>query len=424
MADYHQMWKDLGMNVEMHDQLCAVLPQAFGDVFLSQENRPEKMDYFDFVVSEIHGVRPAELVEFQKKGGKVFGTFCVYVPDEIVFAAGGIATGLCGGSQFWVPGGEKVLPVNTCPLIKASVGARLDRTCPFFRIADMFVGETTCDGKKKAWEILAEDVPVHVMDIPQMKRSKDIKAWADEIHIFKDVVEKFTGNKITAESLKENIRLFNTKRKALERLYGMRKNENIPISGTDTLLISQIAFYDDPVRFTEKVNTLCDELDKRVADGVSVFPAGTKRILISGTPMAIPNWKLHHIVETCGAAVVCEETCTGTRYFEHLTDESGTTIDDEIQALAERYMNINCACFTPNTARTDDIIRLAKEYHADGVIDINLKFCSLYDTEGYKVEKALKEAGIPVLGIETDYTDSDAQQLRTRISAFIEMLNA
>ena len=87
-------------------------------------------------------------------------------------------------------------------------------------------------------------------------------------------------------------------------------------------------------------------------------------------------------------------------------------------------MNINCACFTPNTARTDDIIRLAKEYHADGVIDINLKFCSLYDTEGYKVEKALKEAGIPVLGIETDYTDSDAQQLRTRISAFIEMLNA
>ena len=424
MADYHQMWKDLGMNVEMHDQLCAVLPQAFGDVFLSQENRPEMMDYFDFVVSEIHGVRPAELVEFQKKGGKVFGTFCVYVPDEIVFAAGGIATGLCGGSQFWVPGGEKVLPVNTCPLIKASVGARLDRTCPFFRIADMFVGETTCDGKKKAWEILAEDVPVHVMDIPQMKRDKDIKSWADEIRIFKDVVEKFTGNKITAESLEENIKLFNTKRKALARLYAMRKNENIPISGTDTLLISQIAFYDDPVRFTEKVNILCDELDQRVADGVTVFPAGTKRILISGTPMAIPDWKLHHIIETCGAAVVCEETCTGTRYFEHLTDESASTVDDQIQALAERYMNINCACFTPNTARTDDIIRLAKEYHADGVIDINLKFCSLYDTEGYKVEKALKEAGIPVLGIETDYTDSDAQQLRTRISAFIEMLNA
>ena len=61
--------------------------------------------------------------------------------------------------------------------------------------------------------------------------------------------------------------------------------------------------------------------------------------------------------------------------------------------------------------------------YLDGIIDINLKFCNLYDTEGYLVEKAMNEAGIPVLGIETDYTDSDAQQLRTRISAFIEMLN-
>ena len=87
-------------------------------------------------------------------------------------------------------------------------------------------------------------------------------------------------------------------------------------------------------------------------------------------------------------------------------------------------MGINCACFTPNSARIDDIVRLAKEYKVDGVIDVNLKFCSLYDTEGYSVERKLKELGIPVMGIETDYTDSDAQQLRTRISAFIEMLNA
>ena len=423
MADYHEMWKDLGMDVETHDQLCEVLPQAFGDVYLSQENRPEGMDYFNFVVAEIHGVRPAELIEHQKKGGKVFGTFCVYVPDEIVFAADAIATGLCGGAQFWVPGGEKGLPTNTCPLIKASVGARLDRTCPFFRIADMYVGETTCDGKKKAWEILSEDVPVHVMNLPQMKRAKDVKAWAEEIGEFKDKVEAFTGNKVTADKLAASIRLINGKRKALQRLYDLRKNEKLPVSGCDALLISQIAFYDDPTRFAEMTNKLCDELDKRVEDGVSVVADGTKRIMLTGTPLAIPNWKLHNIVETSGGAVVCEEMCTGTRYFENLVDESQTTVEGQIQALAERYMNINCACFTPNEGRIEDILRLAKEYNVDGIIDVNLKFCSLYDTEGYFVERAMKEAGIPVLGIETDYTDSDAQQLRTRVSAFIEMLN-
>ena len=352
----------------------------------------------------------------------MFGTFCVYVPDELIFAANAIATGLCGGSQFWVPGGEKVLPTNTCPLIKASVGARLDRTCPFFRIADMYIGETTCDGKKKAWEILGEDVPVHVMDLPQMKREKDIKAWAEEIKELKKVIEEFTGNKVTAESLSESIKLINNKRKALSRLYECRKADKVPISGRDALVISQIAFYDDPARFTQMTNKLCDELEQRIKDGVSVVKEGTKRILLTGTPLAVPNWKLHNIIETSGAVVVCEEMCTGTRYFENLVDETKTTIDEQIDALANRYMGINCACFTPNTGRIDDIIRLAKEYKVDGVIDVNLKFCSLYDVEGYTVERALKEACIPVMGIETDYTDNDAEQLRTRIGAFIEMI--
>lgn len=422
MADYQKMWEELGMDLETHDLLCEALPQAFGDVYLSQENRPEAMDYYNFVVSEIHGVRPMELIEHQKKGGKVFGTFCIFVPDEIVFAAGGIATGLCGGSQFWVPGGEKVLPANTCSLIKASVGARLDRTCPFFQIADMYVGETTCDGKKKAWEILGEDVPMYIMDIPQMKRSRDIAAWAQEIRDFRDMVEEFTGNTVSPEALGNAIVLINDKRRALKRLSDLRKNQQVPISGKDVLLIDQIAFYDDPARFTQMTNKLCDELDERVKQGVGVFEAGTKRIMITGTPMAIPNWKLHHIVETSGGAVVCEEMCTGTRYFEKLVDESQDTVDAQIDALASRYMEINCACFTPNDARTEDIIRLAEEYKVDGVIDVNLKFCGLYDVEGYKVERALKEAGIPVLGLETDYTDNDAQQLRTRVGAFIEML--
>ena len=423
MADYRKMWEELGMDLETHDQLCAVLPTAFGDVYLSQENRPEGMGFWDMVVADVHGIRPAELIEAQKNGQKVFGTFCVYVPDEVIIAANGIVTGLCGGSQFWVPDGEAVLPKSTCPLIKASVGARLGKTCPFFRIADMYVGQTTCDGKKKAWEILAKDVPLHIMDMPQMKRPKDMEKWADEIKEFVKVVEDFTGNKITAESLKAAIHTVNEKRKGLARVYDARKAENIPISGRDALLVSQIAFFDDPTRCAMMTNKLADELEERIKNGVSVFPAGTKRIMLTGTPMAIPNWKLHQIIETSGAAVVCEETCTGTRYFENLVDESKDNLDDMIKAIADRYMGIHCACFTPNTERVDDIIRLAKEYKVDGVIDVNLKFCTLYDVEGYTVEKALKEAGIPVLGIETDYADSDAEQLKTRIQAFIELLD-
>lgn len=423
MTDRHEMWKSLGMDLETHDQLCAVLPTAFGDMYLSQENRPENMAFYDFVVSDIHGIRPAELIELQKAGGKVFGTFCVFVPDEIVVACGGAVTGLCGGSQFWVPEGEKVLPSGMCPLIKASLGAHFGKTCPYFSVADVYVGETTCDGKKKAYEILGADKETYVMDMPQMKRPQDIEKWTGEIAAFAAEVERITGRKLTAKALGDAIKLINEKRRALARVYAARKATNcIPISGKDALLMTQIAFFDDPARCAEMANKLADELEQRVADGVSVFPAGTKRILLTGTPLAIPNWKLHHIIETSGAAVVCEEMCTGTRYFENEVDESATTLEGQFAALSERYMKNNCACFTPNPGRIDDIVRLAKEYQVDGVIDANLKFCTLYDVEKSSVAAALEDAGIPVLGLETDYTDNDAGQLRTRIQAFVEML--
>ena len=356
MADYVKMWKDLGMDLESHDMLCQVLPTAVGDVFLTQQNRPKAMDFWDLVISEVHGIRPAELIEEQKKGRKVFGTFCVFVPDEVIIAANGIVTGLCGGSQFWVPGGEAVLPKNTCPLIKASVGARLGRTCPFFRIADVYVGETTCDGKKKAYEILGQDVPMLIMDVPQMKREKDILKWKDEIADFAAKVEQITGNRLTVENLKAAIRTVNEKRKAMQRVYDARKSLNLPISGRDALLMTQISFFDDPARCAQMCNRLADELEQRICDGVSVAKKGDKRILITGTPLAVPNWKLHNIIETSGA-------------------------------------------------------------------DCSLKFCGLYDIEKRSVSQALKAKGIPVLSLETDYEDSDAGQLRTRIEAFVEMLN-
>jgi benzoyl-CoA reductase/2-hydroxyglutaryl-CoA dehydratase subunit BcrC/BadD/HgdB len=423
MADYRQMWIDLGMDVEKHDMLGAVLPDMFQQVYLLQDQRPQGMNYFDAVVADIHGIRPAELVQHRQNGGKVFGTFCVYVPDEIIIAAGGIATGLCGGSQFWVPGGETVLPLNTCSLIKASIGARLDKTCPFFRIPDLYIGETTCDGKKKAWEILAQDAPVYVMDLPQMKRRQDVEAWENEIKLLLQKVEEVSGHKVTPESLDRSIKLINNKRKALARLYNTRKNSPVPISGKDALLISQIAFYDDPERFAKMTNDLCDELEASVQKGEGVLSKNAPRILITGTPMAVPNWKLHHILESSGAAVVAEETCTGVRYFENLVDEKATTLDGQIRALAERYMKINCACFTPNSGRLDDIIRLAKEYKADGVVDYTLQFCGLYSTESYNVQKTLKAAGIPILHIETDYSEQDAEQIRTRVQAFLEMIS-
>ncbi|MCR1935566.1 double-cubane-cluster-containing anaerobic reductase [Clostridium tepidum] len=419
MGDYRKLWTDLGVNLEKHDQLCAVLPELYSSTYLTQENRPEGMNYFNFVVSEVHGLRIQELNEHRNKGGKVVGTFCVFVPEEIIVAANAISVGLCAGSQFWIEDGEKVLPRNMCPLIKAFMGAKIGGTCPYFQSCDMVIGETTCDGKKKAWEILDEYVPVHVMDLPQMKKDKDFKKWKEEISDFIKKIEELTGNKITVEALKEGIRVTNAKRRALKRLYDLRKYKPSPISGLDCLLITQIAFYDDPKRFTEKVHELCDELEERIKNSKQ---SNKKRILITGTPMALPNWKLHSIIESLDAEVVVEETCTGTRYFEGEVSEKGETLEELIKNLADRYLNINCACFTPNTGRIEDIIKYTKEYEADGVIDTNLSFCHTYAVEHRDVEAKLKEKNIPIMHIETDYSTEDSGQIKTRVEAFLEMI--
>jgi len=420
--DWRKMWEDLGMDLEKHDEFLAPLPGIYGDLFLAQKNRPKGMGFFDFVVSDIHGVRVKELVDHKEKGGKVVASFCVFVPDEIIIAAGGASIGLCAGAQFPVTTGEKVLPRNLCPLIKASVGFKLDRICPYFQVADFVVGETTCDGKKKAWEILDEFIPTYVMELPQRKAQTDRELWLAEIKRFKDKMEQETGNQITADKLAEAISLINQKRAALQRLYNTRQADPVPISGKDALLISELAFFDDPGRFIDQVNVLCDELEERIAKGEGAAPQGAPRILVTGSPQPVPGWKLHAIIEGSGGVVVCEETCTGTRYFETRVREDGRTLDEQLEAVAERGLSINCACFTPNDARVQDILRLVKEYKADGVVYYNLQFCQPYSIEYRQVEKALRAAGIPVIKIESDFSDEDAGQLQTRIQAFLEML--
>jgi benzoyl-CoA reductase/2-hydroxyglutaryl-CoA dehydratase subunit BcrC/BadD/HgdB len=417
-----QMWTDLNIDLKSHDILLSALGSIFQEVYLSQKNRPAGMGFYDFVVEDIHGIRVKELREHAKNGGKVVATYCVFVPEEMVWAADAIPVGLCAGAQFSVPMAESVLPRNTCALIKSSFGFKLGRVCPYVQASHLIVGETTCDGKKKMFEILNQYHPVYVMEVPNKKTERSRQLWRGEVLAFKDVIEKLTDNKITAAKLGQAIDLVNKRRLALQRLYNSRKARPVPISGKDALLATQVSFYDDVKRDTQMLNALCDELDKRVTSGQGVALANAPRILISGSPMAIPNWKLHHIIESAGAVVVCEESCTGTRFFSDLVKPTKENLDDQFEAIADRYMNIHCACFTPNDERLDDIVQLAKEYQVDGVVHYNLQFCHTYANEVVKVEKRLEKEGIPLLRIETDYSDEDAGQLKTRIEAFLEMI--
>jgi benzoyl-CoA reductase/2-hydroxyglutaryl-CoA dehydratase subunit BcrC/BadD/HgdB len=422
MSDYRQMWADLGLDLATHDAVLELVGKMYGDVFMSQQHRPEGMKYFDFVMSEVHGLRIKELMDAKAEGRKIIGTFCVFVPEELVLAVDGVMVGLCAGAELAFDAAEQYVPRNTCSLIKSAFGFKLAKVCPYIESTDLIVGENTCDGKKKAYEQYKDLVGnLYVMDLPQMKSEAGKNLLKTEYHKFAKKLEEISGKKITEESLKKGIEIVNNKRKAIRRLAELRAANPAPISGLDALLINQIYFYDDPIRFTGSVNALCDELEDRIKQQKGVFPANTPRILMSGCPMAIPNWKLPHIIETSGATIVGEEMCTGDRGTRNLTTEANS-VDAMMDAVVDRYLKVDCAIFTPNPERLSNIKDMAKQYKADGVIHYSLQFCQPYINESISVEKQLEEAGIPVLSIETDYSSEDAGQLKTRIEAFIERL--
>jgi benzoyl-CoA reductase/2-hydroxyglutaryl-CoA dehydratase subunit BcrC/BadD/HgdB len=421
--EYREMWKNLGLDLDAHDALLAVLGQGYKDIFMTQEDRPKGMQYFDFVISQVHGLRVKELMDQKAAGRKVIGSFCVFVPEEIVRAADATLVGLCTGADFATEEVEKYLPRNTCALIKSAFGFKLGKVCPYFESADMIVGENTCDGKKKSYETLGGLVnKLYVMDLPQTKSAEGRAIFKAEYVRFMEEVKELTGVKIDAARLKKGIEIVNNKRKAVHRLNRLRKADPVPISGLDALLANQVYFYDDPGRYTQSVHALCDELEKRIEKGEGVFPKSAPRVILSGCPMAVPNWKVPWIIESAGATIVGEESCVGERGTRNLVDDSGESLDEMMEAIIGRYFKVDCAIFTPNPDRVEHAVEMFTGYKADGVIHYGLQFCQPYIMESMPVERALEAVDIPTLRIETDYSMEDVGQLKTRIEAFIEQL--
>jgi benzoyl-CoA reductase/2-hydroxyglutaryl-CoA dehydratase subunit BcrC/BadD/HgdB len=417
------MWSALGLDLEKHDALLEALGQAYQSLFIDRAGRPKGMEYFDFVMSEVHGLRIKELLDAKAAGRKIVGSFCVFVPEELILAVDGVSVGLCAGAEFGFDKAELYLPRSTCSLIKSFFGFTLERVCPYIASCDLVVGENTCDGKKKAYEPFAELVnDLYVLDMPQVKSAEGRDLLAAEYRRFAKKLEKLSGKTITPESLRRGIEIVNAKRAAVHRLAALRSADPAPVAGLDALLINQVFFYDDPVRFTKSVNAICDEIEARVARGEGVAPAKTPRILISGCPMAVPNWKLPAIVESAGAVIVGEESCVGERGTQFLTLGDSPTVEGMIEAIVDRYWKIDCAIFTPNPSRLDHVTQLAREHHADGVIHYSLQFCTPYQMESGGVERELEKRGIPILKIDTDYSQEDVEQLRTRVEAFIERI--
>lgn len=356
--------------------------------------------------------------ELKDKNVPVIGAYCTYFPQEIAMAMGAVTVGLCSTSDETIPVAERDLPRNLCPMVKASYGFAVSDKCPFFYFSDVVVGETTCDGKKKMYELMGEFKNVYVMELPNSQSETALKLWKEEILKFKSYLEQTFKVVITEENVRKAVHMMNENRIALKNLYEVMKNDPAPMNGQELFNVlygSQFRF--DKEKVPEEINALREKIMKEYEENEKM--PKKKRILLTGCPSSGAPMKVVKALEENGAVVVAYENCGGTKSVDRLIDESA---EDIYEAIAERYLQIGCSVMTPNKNRYELIGRLIEEYQIDGVVEMTLQACHTYNVEAKSIEKFVKGKVVPYIHVEIDYSQEDIGQLNTRMTAFIEML--
>ncbi len=381
--------------------------------------RPQSMKIFD----ELRNLNVLTVQNAKLEGRKVVGCYCTYSPQEIILAAGAHPVTLCGTRQEPIAAAERDLPRNLCPLIKSSYGFAVSKKCPYFEAADVLVAETTCDGKKKMYELMSKIKPMHVMNLPQNQNGKQtLAAWTKEMEIFKDwLAEKFAVE-ISEEDLRSAIKLMNREREVMRRLHATTKVKPSPVTGVDLLVsVWTKGFNINKEDGIKLVEDLTAEIEELAAQGSSPFTSETPRILLTGCPVGFGSEKVVRLLEESGASVVAFENCSGYKALDRLVDEDENK--DVMVALAEKYLSIPCSCMSPNEGRLELINKMAKEYQVDAVVDLTWQACHTYNVEAFVIRDYVQnELNLPYMHLETDYSESDVEQLRVRVQAFLELV--
>lgn len=361
-----------------------------------------------------------QVVKKREKGAKVVGAYCSYAPVELVWAMGGVPAVLCAFSNAPITKAEETLPTNLCPLIKSSFGFIEQKTCPFFELTDAVVGETTCDGKKKMFELIEKQRPLYVMDLPQRPDNTGaVTYWKQSVAGFKAFLEAEFDTTITESALEESIRESNIKNTLVEEIFAFGAHQPSVITWQELYEVATYAMVSSGKETIAKLQEIAAILAERREKGVIVAKPKAKRVLMTGCPIGGDVLKVLKLVDEEGATIVGLDNCTGLKPFlGRIQEGSG----DPLEAIAKRYLQIPCACMTPNSGRLEALRRQASLLKPDLVIDLVLQSCHTYNVEAVKVESFVRnELGLNYLKVVTDFSSQDLGQLKTRIGAALEM---
>jgi len=355
--------------------------------------------------------------EAKANGRRIVGIMCEYTPRELIMAADAVPVCLCGGSAEMIGPAEEDLPANLCPLIKSTYGYHIEKANPFLEMADLIVAETTCDGKKKMYELMGQTRPMYVLELPQKPNDSDAMThWVSELRKFRAALEEHFGVEITDERIRQALVVMNRERRLRRELAALMKSQSPPLTGRQLL------------EFKSNISGISADLCQYV-EAIELFKSqkaasckdSNVRVLMTGVPLVHGAERVLDIIESHGGLVVCMDNCTGLKPILEDVDE---TAQDLIIALAEKYFRLPCSVMTTNDRRLEVLRDLTAEYQPQCIIELIWQACITYDVEAYLIRKlAEEELGIPYLRIETDYSPSDSARIALRVEALFETVH-
>lgn len=357
----------------------------------------------------------------KEKGHPILGIYCGYAPIELIQAMGIVPAVLCAFSKVPIVSAEVVLPANLCPLIKSSYGFILEGTCPFFAMSEAVIAETTCDGKKKMFELAAEVKPMHVMDLPQLPdEAEALNNWTVMIRKLQRFLEDTFHRRATDQDIELFIQKTNRKNRMMRKLFDYAAMHPPVINRQEIYDVGFLAVPSTADEMLPILESLLESLERRVAQGLYYGDWDSPRVLVTGCPVGGDALKIFKIIEACGGLVVAPDACTGIKAFMGEIEENTS---DPVRAMAKRYLEISCACMTPNKRRLSALSQMIEKFKPDAVVDFVLTACHSYNVESYKVGRYVRSHHrLPFLKIESDYSDNDEGQIRTKIEALFEMI--
>lgn len=271
------------------------------------------------------------------------------------------------------------------------------------------------------FELMNEIKPTYVMQLPHSRGKDCLEFWKGQIIACKEKLEEFFNITITEEDIRNAIRLKNREREIMKRYLELGKLIPAPVRGYEmgTRL--------DAGSFSFDIEHRCKVVENRTAEILADWEANFKgkpstrpRLLVTGCPNAGVRDKIIKAVEEMGADIVAFDTCGGLRNMVDPVDENNP---DVFEALAYKYLHINCSVMSPNDNRLEFMERMIDEFQVDGVIEIILHSCHTYDVESHFVKRMVHgKKGLAYLAVDTDYSQSDKGQLSTRLAAFLETI--